>query len=115
MMPWLVTLIYERSLLNFRQVRLLLQFGASRATVDVDAGSGARSQNEGLLNPSSRVYPSDSGGSSEDRIIGGLSSAVVSHVDNPEEDAKQQVAHPGPQPAVPPTYRCRSCNYLHVL
>jgi hypothetical protein len=103
-------------LLNFRQVRLLLQFGASRAAVDVaDAGSGARSQDEGLLNPSSRVYPSDGRGSSEARISGGLSSAVVSQVDNPEEDAKQQVAHPGPQPAVPPTARRSSNSSVQVL
>jgi hypothetical protein len=84
------------TLLNFLQVRLLLQFGANRAAVNVvDLSPDTRPQVQELLDSSSRVYPSDIWNSSEARSSSGPARAAVSsECDNPEEDAKQQVRNP---------------------
>lgn len=78
-------------------MRLLLQFGANRATVNfADLSPGPRSQDQGLLELSSRVYPSDIRDSLEDRSNSGPAAAVPSECNHPEEDAKQQVRNPTP-------------------
>lgn len=87
--------ILNSSLLIFQQIRLLLQFGANRASVNiVDSSPTASSPDQALLSSSSRVYPSDSPVSSEACSSGSVPvSAVACQNENPEEDAKQQVLH----------------------
>jgi hypothetical protein len=85
--------ILNSSVLNFQQIRLLLQFGANRASVNF-VDSSPSFPDQALLSSNSRVYPSDSRVSSEACSSGSVPvSAVSCQNENPEEDAKHQVLH----------------------